>query len=78
MKTTTSNKLIMVFTLLVLSIFIASCGNTLPYESQSQTSQQLKKFSSAEEIETYLKQGAVESGTRQYYGGKRRNTHNDG
>ena len=74
MKTTTSNKLLMVFAFLVLSIFIASCGNKLPYESKSQasqleSSQQLKKFSSAEEIETYLKQGAVESGTKQYYGG---------
>src|SRR3989344_5398422 len=72
----------LVLSVLVITVFIAACENGVIVQplpegktptdsriSEFQTSQELKKFSSVEELRTYLDKSALNAGTGSYYGG---------
>ena len=61
---------------LVIGIFIVSCNAALPANAPGkedtakfESSQELKKFSSAEEVAQYLKNAAANSADTGFYGG---------
>ncbi len=66
-----------ILSILIIGILVVACKQTITKETkiipqEFQSTQELKKFSSAQEIREFLKNAAVSQGTEIFYGGIRR------